>query len=206
MLFSKTARRRRLAPALSVTGVLAMAAAVSAVSAQDPSGVTLRIGMILLTVGLAMWLRWPQLLPAALLVWLAPNFVRSLVQDHLLFGPEMMLELPGMVGLAVFSALAYSCLCGLEVAVIETAQADSAGPVSSLVSIVTPAPDPSPVSPAAKVIAFRQPGLVTRSSAASAPDGTAGQVGTELDEAVSRAVIQLDRTLDLIRAMRRKAA
>ena len=103
-------RKKRLILYLSIAGLLVMAGAVSAVSARDPSGVSLRVDMILLTVGLGMWLPWQQLLPAAMLVWLSPNLARSLIEEHALFGLDMMLELPGILGLAVFSALARTSL------------------------------------------------------------------------------------------------
>src|SRR5215467_6421086 len=93
------ARKKRTALYLFIAGLLAMAAAVSAVSARDPGGVELRVGMILMTVGAALWLPWQAILPAALLIWLGPNYARDLVEDKTLFSTNMLLELPGMLGL-----------------------------------------------------------------------------------------------------------
>ena len=91
-----------------------MGAAVSAVSAGDPDGVGLRAGMIMLTVGASLWLPWQALLPAALLIWLGPNYTRALVEDEALFSRHMLLELPGMLGLALFAVLARHALHRLE--------------------------------------------------------------------------------------------
>src|SRR5688572_18802099 len=96
------ARKKRTALYLSICGLLAMVTAVSAVSARDPSGVTLRVGMIMMTVGAAMWLPWRALIPTVFAVWLAPNYVRCLIQDETLFSLNMMMELPGLIGLAFF--------------------------------------------------------------------------------------------------------
>ena len=68
------ARKKRTALFLSIAGLLIMAAAVSAVSARDPDGVTLRVAMVMMTVGAALWLPWQALAPAALLIWLGPNY------------------------------------------------------------------------------------------------------------------------------------
>src|SRR6266498_3962383 len=92
--------RKRTALYLSIGGLVAMVAAVSAVSAGDPDGVGLRAGMIVLTVGAALWLPWQALLPATLLIWLGPNYARILVENETLFRRHMLLELPGMLGLA----------------------------------------------------------------------------------------------------------
>src|SRR3954471_21816202 len=108
------ARKKRTALYLSIAGLLAMAAGVSAVSAEDPHGVMLRVGMIMMMVGVALWLPWQALLPAALLIWLAPNYARDLVEDRTLFGTYMMLELGPMLGLALFTGLTRHCLRTLE--------------------------------------------------------------------------------------------
>src|SRR5687767_7325783 len=93
------ARKKRAALYLSVAGLLIMVAALSAVSARDPSGVTLRVGMVMMTVGAAMWLPWQALVPATIAIWIGPNYVRDLIEDTSLFGTNMLLELPGLVGL-----------------------------------------------------------------------------------------------------------
>ncbi len=108
------ARKKRTALYLSIAGLLAMAAAISAVSARDPDGVSLRVGMIMLVVGAALWLPWQALLPAALLIWIGPNYARDLIEDKMLFSANMMLELPGILGLAAFSALTRLSLQRLE--------------------------------------------------------------------------------------------
>jgi diguanylate cyclase (GGDEF)-like protein len=91
-----------------------MVAAISTISARDPDGVTLRIGMILVTVGAAMWLPWQALLPAVLVAWLGPNIGRGLIEDYELFNTNMMWELPGLIGLAAFSSFARVSLRELE--------------------------------------------------------------------------------------------
>jgi len=108
------ARQKRAALYLSICGLLLMVAAVSAVSARDPSGVSLRVGMVLMTLGAALWLPLPALLPAALVIWLAPNAARSFMEDEALFGTNMMLELPGLLGLAAFASLVRRALKSLE--------------------------------------------------------------------------------------------
>src|SRR3972149_295259 len=108
------ARQKRAALYLSICGLLLMVAAVSAVSARDPSGVSLSVGMVLMTLGAALWLPLPALLPAALVIWLAPNAARSFMEDEALFGTNMMLELPGLLGLAAFASLVRRALKSLE--------------------------------------------------------------------------------------------
>src|SRR5688572_12341908 len=101
---------RRLALNLSICGLLAMVAAVSAVSAKDPDGVALRVGMIMMTVGAAMFLPRLAIVPAALIFWLVPNYVRSLMEDSELFSSSMLLELPGLIALALFATLVRTLL------------------------------------------------------------------------------------------------
>src|SRR3989304_3375689 len=108
------ARQKRAALYLSICGLLLMVAAVSAVSARDPSGVSLRVGMVLMTLGAALWLPLPALLPAALVIWLAPDPPRRFMEDEALFGTNMMLELPGLLGLAAFASLVRRALKSLE--------------------------------------------------------------------------------------------
>jgi diguanylate cyclase (GGDEF)-like protein len=92
-----------------------MVGAVSAISTRDPSGASLRIGMVMVTVGAAMWLPWQQLVPAVLLAWLGPNFGRSLMEDaYALFNTNMMLELPGLLMLGGFASVARDSLRALE--------------------------------------------------------------------------------------------
>jgi len=108
------ARQKRLRLYLSIAGLMLMVGAVSTISASDPDGVTLRVGMILVTVGAAMWLPWQALLPAVLVAWLGPNIGRNLMQDYSLFNSNMMWELPGLLGLAGFSSFARVALRELE--------------------------------------------------------------------------------------------
>lgn len=108
------ARKKRTALYFSIAGLMIMVAAISAISARDPDGITVRTGMILITVGAAMWLPWQALLPAAIAVWLGPNLGRNLVDDYVLFGTNMMLELPGLLGLAAVSSIARISLRDLE--------------------------------------------------------------------------------------------
>ena len=108
------ARRQRTTLYLSLAGLMMMVAAISALSARDPDGVTVRTGMILLTVGAALWLPWQALLPATLAVWLGPNLARNAVEGYELFSINMMLELPGLLGLAAMSTMARLALRDLE--------------------------------------------------------------------------------------------
>ncbi len=89
-------------------------AALSAISARDPDGLTVRTGMMLVTVGAAMWLPWQALLPAVVAIWLGPNIGRNSVESYDLFNVNMMLELPGLVGLAAMSTIARISLRELE--------------------------------------------------------------------------------------------
>ncbi|HEY7466461.1 MAG TPA: diguanylate cyclase [Dehalococcoidia bacterium] len=109
------ARKKRTALYLSIAGLMLMVAAISTISARDPDGVTLRIGMILVTVGASMWLPWQALVPAVLVAWLGPNVGRGMMEDDFaLFNTNMMWELPGLLGLAAFSSFARVALRELE--------------------------------------------------------------------------------------------
>ena len=108
------ARQRRLALYLSICGLLLMAAAVCAVSARDPSGVSLRVGMVLVTVGASLWLPWNAVVPIAIAIWLGPNAVRSYLEGSAFGGTNMLLELPGLLGVAVFASLVRRALRQLE--------------------------------------------------------------------------------------------
>jgi diguanylate cyclase (GGDEF)-like protein len=109
------ARKKRTALYLSIVGLMLMVAAISTISARDPDGVTLRIGMILVTVGAAMWLPWQALVPAVLVAWLGPNIGRGMMEEeYALFNTNMMWELPGLLGLAAFASFARVALRELE--------------------------------------------------------------------------------------------
>jgi diguanylate cyclase (GGDEF)-like protein len=107
-------QRSRVALYLSICGLLVMVAAVSAVSARDPSGVSLRIGMVLMTVGAGLWLPWRFLIPAAIAFWLGPNYARSVIGEETFLNTNALLELPGIIGLAIFTGLARHSLRQLE--------------------------------------------------------------------------------------------
>ena len=108
------ARRKRTALSLSIAGLMLLVAAVAAISARDPDGITVRTGMMLVTVGAAMWLPWQALLPAVIAVWLGPNIGRNSVETYELFNLNMMLELPGLLGIAAMSTIARISLRDLE--------------------------------------------------------------------------------------------
>jgi GGDEF domain-containing protein len=108
------ARKKRTALYASIAGLMFVVAAISAISAREPDGVTIRTGMILLTVGAAMWLPWQALIPATLAVWIGPNLARNAIEGYELFGDNMMLELPGLLVLAGVSTIARISLRELE--------------------------------------------------------------------------------------------
>ncbi len=97
---------KRLLLYLDVCLLLVAAAGLSAISARDPDGAIIRVGMVLLTVGASLWLPWPALLPAALATWAGPNYLRSFLQDYEMLGTEMLLELPAILGLAATALMA----------------------------------------------------------------------------------------------------
>ena len=108
------ARKKRTSLYLSVAGLMVMVAAVSAISARDPSGVSIRVGMIMIAVGASLWLPWRQLVPVVLLTWLVPNLARSLIGDTSLGNLNMLLELPGLAGIAFFTTMSSEWLKRLE--------------------------------------------------------------------------------------------
>ncbi|HLF79477.1 MAG TPA: GGDEF domain-containing protein [Dehalococcoidia bacterium] len=108
------ARKKRTSLYLSIAGLLVMVAAVSAISARDPDGAGFRVGMVMMTVGAALWLPWRALLPAALAIWFGPNYIRASMDDAALFSTNMMLELPGLLGVAAFAGLSRLNLRRLE--------------------------------------------------------------------------------------------
>lgn len=114
-------RKQRAALFLSIAGLLVMVAAVSAVSARDPSGVSWRVGMIMAVAAASMCLPWQALPFVAIGLWLGPNAARSVLEGSGLFEANMMLELPGLAGVAVFAHLARLSLRLLEEAHIRLA-------------------------------------------------------------------------------------
>lgn len=107
------ARRKRNALYYSIAGLVLMAAAVMSISARDTSGVGLRAGMVMLSTGAAFLLPWQLVIPATLVIWLGPNYVRSLDGDAL-FGANMLLELPSLLGLSAFSLAVRNSVHRLE--------------------------------------------------------------------------------------------
>ncbi len=108
------ARQKRSALYLSILGVVIMVAAVMAISARDPGGVSLRVGMVMVTVGAAMFLPWYQLVPAIILTWFLPDSARALFGGKALFNLNMILELPGLLGVGAFATFARESLRQIE--------------------------------------------------------------------------------------------
>ena len=108
------ARKRRTTLYLSIGGLLLMVAAVTAISARDPGGLWIRVCQAMITAGMAMWLHPRFLLPATLVVWLGPAAARASVEDLELLRTDTLLELPCLLLLAAFSALARRSLAELE--------------------------------------------------------------------------------------------
>ena len=106
-MIADSTERKRTFFYLSVVGLLVCVAAVTAVSARDPSGVSFRVGMVLMTVGAASLVSRPIMaVVATVVIWLAPNAARSAVQDVELFGTNMLLELAPLIGIAMFTGIA----------------------------------------------------------------------------------------------------
>lgn len=104
-----------------------MAAAVTAVSARDSSGVGLRLGMVMMTAGAAFLLPWRFAIPAALAIWLVPNYMRSVLDNgEPLFSTNMLLELPGLLGVAIFCAAIHHGVRKLEEAALLSGSAEEA--------------------------------------------------------------------------------
>src|ERR1051325_6694260 len=107
MMMADMAQRKRTQFYLTVVGLLVCVAAVTAVSARDPDGVSFRIGMVLMAVGAASLLPKPGMaLLATVAIWLIPNLARSAVQDTELFDENMLLEFIPLLGVALFTGLA----------------------------------------------------------------------------------------------------
>ena len=124
------ARRRRTELFTSIAGLLLIVGLVSLISVEDPNGATLRIGIIMVTLGAGLWMtRTWELIPVALLAWLAPNFFRSLLDDTFeLFGTTMMLEAAGVLAIAGVASIAREALKALEQeSILIGSQGDAAG-------------------------------------------------------------------------------
>ena len=107
------ARKKRTTLQL-LLGVLIAVTAVSALSALDPSGAAVRVGMIMVTLGAGMWLPWRLLIPAVVLTWLLPNLARGLIEGQASFALYTALELPGLVVIGCLTAVARKALGDLE--------------------------------------------------------------------------------------------
>ena len=115
MMMADVAQRKRTQFYLTVVGLLVCVAAVTAVSARDPSGVSFRIGMVLMAVGAASLLpKQGMAILATVAIWLIPNLARSTVQDTELFDENMLLEFIPLLGVALFTGLARKNLDNLE--------------------------------------------------------------------------------------------
>jgi GGDEF domain-containing protein len=108
------AKRKRTALYLSAAGILVMFAAVSAISARDPDGLWLRVGITMVVAGASLWLPWQALLPVTLAIWLAPNYLDSRLESVAFLNTNMLLELPGLLGLAGCAHVARRALRKLE--------------------------------------------------------------------------------------------
>ena len=102
---SELSSRNRLLLYATIGALLVLAAAISSISVRDPGAVWIRVAMILLTVAAAMWLPLTALIVAVPAIWLGPNFARVQFGDETLFRTETLLELPGLVGLALAATL-----------------------------------------------------------------------------------------------------
>jgi diguanylate cyclase (GGDEF)-like protein len=115
MMMADMAQRKRTQFYLTVVGLLVCVAAVTAVSARDPDGVSFRIGMVLMAVGAASLLPKPGMaVLATVAIWLIPNLARSAVQDIELFDENMLLEFIPLLGVALFTGMARKNLDNLE--------------------------------------------------------------------------------------------
>lgn len=85
----------------TAAGMVLMATAVMAVSARDSEGLAPRAALILLVTVAALSLPSLTVAPVAVVAWLAVNYVRSMTGGDSLLATPMLLELPGLAGLAV---------------------------------------------------------------------------------------------------------
>jgi diguanylate cyclase (GGDEF)-like protein len=96
--------RNRVFLQIGVSALWALAAGVSALSVEDPDGMLLRVGMVLVTVGAAMWLPPAMALGLVPAIWFGPNFARAEVSSFTLYEDVMWMELAGLLGLAAAAA------------------------------------------------------------------------------------------------------
>jgi GGDEF domain-containing protein len=124
-----SAWHRRLGLYLGAFVVLASVVAVSLISSQDPDASWLRLGMVVLTIGLALWLPYPLLVPTVMAIWLGPNYVRADFTDDPLFHTWSLLELPALLSLGLATAFvrARALALGEENARLERLASDAEG-------------------------------------------------------------------------------
>jgi len=122
---TEMAQQKRNRFYLHLIGLLVTVAAVTAISARDPSGVSFRIGMILMTVGAASLLPRRNALMATVLIWMVPNLARVALQNVELFGPNMLLELAPLLGVALFTEMGKRSLETLEAENVAIGSAES---------------------------------------------------------------------------------
>jgi diguanylate cyclase (GGDEF)-like protein len=89
---------------LSLAAVIAASAGVASISAEDPEGWALRLGVILMISGATMWLPLPALALTVPGLWLAPSLLRAQISGDSLLGSSAMLEIPGLLALAAAMA------------------------------------------------------------------------------------------------------
>ncbi|HXH20471.1 MAG TPA: diguanylate cyclase [Dehalococcoidia bacterium] len=106
--------RKRLLLQFAVVALWSLAVGVSALSAEDPDGMLIRVGMVLVTVGAAMWLPPAIALAVVPVVWAGPNYARAQLGDYVLFEKLMWMELAGLVALAAAAMLTRRQLSVLE--------------------------------------------------------------------------------------------
>jgi diguanylate cyclase (GGDEF)-like protein len=90
---------------LSLAALIALSAGISDISVRDPDAAVLRFGMILLTAGVAIWLPLPAVILAVPAIWFGPNYMRGQVGGGGMFQTETLLELPGLIALALVVTL-----------------------------------------------------------------------------------------------------
>ncbi len=98
----------------AIAMMLALAAGLSGLPAPDPTDAWLRVAMVLLACGAALWLPWETLMLVILLSWFVPHLARSLLGGPALLRIETMLELGGLVVFGGAGMLARRAFASLE--------------------------------------------------------------------------------------------
>lgn len=89
--------------AFGLVALLAAAGSLIAISAVDPEGLWVRIGMLLIAVGLAIWLPGKFVLPLTLAIWLVAAVSRLSAADWRLEEPWPFTELPVLLTVALLT-------------------------------------------------------------------------------------------------------